>query len=146
VSELSEGGFLDLIWDDWCKEQNGGDGSKVRKVLFCSGKVYYDLLARQREGNHTDVAIIRLEQLYPLALREITEVLELYPNAETCWVQEEPANMGAWNYILGRTYALDMISDMKWTLIARKSSASPATGFKKVHDQEQEDIVNRAFS
>ena len=146
VSELSEGGFLDLIWDDWCKEQNGGDGSKVRKALFCSGKIYYDLLARQREGNHTDVAIIRLEQLYPLALREITEVLELYPNAETCWVQEEPANMGAWNYILGRTYALDMISDMKWTLIARKSSASPATGFKKVHDQEQEDIVNRAFS
>ena len=142
IADLTKAGFKDLIFDDWCDR----DGSKVRRVLFCSGKIFYDLVAAQRAGDHRDVAIIRLEQLYPLALREIGEVLELYPKAQICWVQEEPSNMGAWSYILNKTFALKRIRDISWHLIARKTSASPATGFLKVHQQEQEQIVEAAFS
>ncbi len=113
---------------------------KVKRVLFCTGKVYYDLLERKEQEKRNDVAIVRIEQLYPFPKDKMDELVnKKYKNAEKFWVQEEPSNMGSWQYFLAfyRNYDIDLIS--------RKSSASPATGYKKQHDAEQKDIVDRAF-
>ena len=112
----------------------------VKRVLLCSGKIYYDLAERREERNKQDVAIIRIEQLYPLARKQLNEFLSKYPNAEIVWVQEEPANMGAWWHIL---YRLGREYNIRY--IGRKASASPATGFYGVHRQEQAAIINEAF-
>ena len=89
------------------------------------------------------MAIVRLEQLYPLPATQLKAVFEKYPKAQVCWAQEEPSNMGAWQYVhsIFRTLGVDQL-----TVVARKASASPATGFKKVHDAEQADLVERALS
>ncbi len=113
---------------------------KIKRVLFCTGKIYYDLLERKEADKRNDVAIVRVEQLYPFPQEEMDALVnEKYKGAEKFWVQEEPSNMGAWQYILAfyRNYNID--------LIARKSSASPATGYKSQHDAEQSGIVDRAF-
>jgi 2-oxoglutarate dehydrogenase E1 component len=112
---------------------------KIKRVLQCSGKIYYDLLARQREEKRDDIAIVRFEQLYPFPSKQVDDLKKKYKGIETYWVQEEPSNMGAWQYV--NAFFLD--HDFK--LVARKSSASPATGFKKLHDKQQKDIVDRAF-
>lgn len=112
---------------------------KVKRAIFCTGKIYYDLLAKKEADKRDDVAIIRLEQLYPLAEKQIAKILKRYKNAETYWVQEEPYNMGAWSYIM-------LNYPNQFTPITRKASASPATGFKKAHDQQQADIVEKAFT
>ena len=111
----------------------------VQKVLFCTGKIYYDLMNRKETTNRDDVAIVRIEQLYPFPKKFMDKLLKRYKNAQPYWVQEEPENMGTWDFLM-RYYRS---SDIK--LIARKPSASPATGFKKVHDKQQKDIVDRAF-
>ncbi len=112
---------------------------KVKTTLFCSGKVYYDLLKRKQEDKRDDVAIIRIEQLYPFPKRQMDALLDKYKGAKTHWVQEEPQNMGAWRYILS-------IYPSSFEVIARKPSASPASGFKKVSDAQQREIVDKAFS
>ena len=112
----------------------------VKKVLVCTGKVYYDLLERQESEKRKDVAIVRLEQLHPFPEKQFTKVLMRYKNAKVYWVQEEPENMGAWAYLL-RTYRQTEIE-----LISRKPSASPATGYGKLHTKEQEEIINKAFA
>jgi 2-oxoglutarate dehydrogenase E1 component len=112
---------------------------KIKRVLQCSGKVYYDLLQRKREEKRDDIAIVRFEQLYPFPSKQVDLLKEKYKGKETFWVQEEPSNMGAWQYV----NAIFLDHDFK--LIARGSSASPATGYKKVHDKQQKDIVDRAF-
>jgi 2-oxoglutarate dehydrogenase E1 component len=138
LDELATGRFQEVIDDVLFQtpEQVAG----VKKVLCCTGKVYYDLLRRQSAENRQDVAIIRLEQLYPFPRKQVSALLRKYAHAKFAWVQEEPSNMGAWQYILAfyRKYDLELVS--------RKSSASPATGFKKIHDQQQADIVERAFT
>lgn len=113
---------------------------KARKVLFCSGKIYYELDEYRIENNITDVAIVRIEQLYPLPEKEIREIMASYGKAAFFWVQEEPMNMGAWSYLLA-SFRRDPID-----VIARKSASSPATGFKKVHDKQQLEIIQQAFS
>ncbi len=114
-------------------------GKGIKKVLLCTGKVYYDLLQRKEETKRKDVAIVRLEQLYPLPQKQLDALVKKYKSAEWTWVQEEPANMGAWQYVAMnfKTVPLDFV--------ARKASASPATGFKKQHDKEQKDVIDRAF-
>ncbi|MEM6297719.1 MAG: 2-oxoglutarate dehydrogenase E1 component [Bacteroidota bacterium] len=112
--------------------------TKVKKVLFCTGKVYYDLLERQQEEKRKDVAIVRVEQLSPLPKKQIEAITKKYKKASCHWVQEEPENMGYWTYIL-RTLRPD------WEVIARKASASPATGFAKKHQAEQQAILDKAF-
>ena len=112
---------------------------KIKRVLQCSGKVYFDLLQRKREEKRDDIAIVRFEQLYPFPSKQVDLLKEKYKGKETFWVQEEPSNMGAWQYV--NAFFLD--HDFK--LVARKSSASPATGYKKLHDRQQQDIVDRAF-
>jgi 2-oxoglutarate dehydrogenase E1 component len=135
VAELTSGRFQEVIDDNWV------DPSNVKKVLFCTGKVYYDLLEKQRSEDRKDVAIVRLEQLYPMAEEQVQKVLSRYPKASLTWVQEEPLNMGGWMH-LGRWPELFK----GITCVSRKSSASPATGFAAVHAREQEQILNKAFS
>jgi len=115
-------------------------GPEVTRVLLCTGKVYYDLLERKRSTGRKDVAIVRVEQLYPLPQKQLDALVAKYTGAQWLWVQEEPRNMGAWQhmYMNFQSVSLDVVS--------RKASASPATGFKKKHDQEQASIVDRAFA
>ena len=116
------------------------DAKKVKTLLLCSGKVYYDLLAKQRDDKRTDTAIIRLEQLYPYPKAQVEAIFKKYKKAKIRWVQEEPLNMGAWQYLLS------FWRDPSIEFVGRKVSASPATGFKKVHDQQQKDLVEEAFA
>lgn len=133
VSELSKGKFHEVIDDE------NVDAKKVKRVLLCSGKVFYDLLEYQQKNKIKDIAIIRMEQLYPFPEHQLTTVLKKYKQQELFWVQEEPVNMGAWYYILNRMCNNGIKS------IARKPSASPATGFLKVHKQEQAELIKSAF-
>lgn len=134
IDHLFEGGFRELIVDP-------AESKKVRKILICSGKIYYDLLERKEKDGIKDVVIARVEQLYPIPEKAMSELVQKHKGAEVVWVQEEPQNMGAWNFILGRLYDL-----IPMKVIARKNSASPATGFKKQHGIEQEEILQKAFA
>ena len=112
----------------------------VSRIAFCSGKVYYDLLAKREKENINEVALIRLEQLYPFPSIQLAQILSLYPNAEEfLWVQEEPENMGAWSFIQR------MWKNIKLKPITRKESASPATGSHKQHAKEQLELLNMVF-
>jgi 2-oxoglutarate dehydrogenase E1 component len=135
LEHLTQGKFREVILDDF-----GNKPKDVKRVIMCSGKIYYDLLARQEQEKRKDVVIVRLEQLYPFPGRQLDEIMKRYPNSEKIWVQDEPTNMGAW------TYLLSINGCPNWKLISRKSSASPATGYYKVHEQEQADLINRAFA
>ncbi len=135
--------FQEVLDDPTVGSRSGG---KVKRLLFCSGKVYFDLAAYKEEQKRDDVAIVRLEQLYPLPVKQINSLLKRYSKAETLlWVQEEPANMGGWQYIHSMKYNTEVNIPDNMSFVARKTSASPATGFKKVHDKEQLHIVKRAF-
>lgn len=134
VNELSSGKFLEVIGDVYA------EAKKVKRILLCSGKVYYDLQEYQQANKRNDVAIVRLEQLYPFPEHQLKAVLAQYKQCELFWVQEEPLNMGAWCYILNRMCGNGIKS------IARKASASPASGYAKVHKQEQADLVKAAFA
>lgn len=134
-SEFTSGRFKELIDDATIK-----DGLQVKKVLFCSGKIYYDLLERQVKENRTDIAIVRIEQLYPLAYKQLDELLTKYNRATWFWVQEEPLNMGAASYLQMN------LKSINFGIISRQPSASTASGFSKVHAQEQAEIVETAFT
>lgn len=125
--------FQEVIDDPTVKAKD------VKRLLFCTGKLYYDLLAAQEEKKEKDVAIVRIEQLYPFPEDQVNKILKKYSKAEKFWVQEESANMGAWDYLM-RYWRREDIE-----LISRKATASPATGFKKVHDQQQAEIISQAI-
>jgi 2-oxoglutarate dehydrogenase E1 component len=115
----------------------------VRRVLLCSGKIYYDLAAERERTGRTDIAIVRVEQLYPLPAADIRAQLDRYPDAELVWVQEEPANQGGWPFI-----ALSLPEHLDGRVLARasrKASASPAVGSISVHEAQQREIVATAF-
>ena len=111
----------------------------AKKVLFCSGKVYYDLLAKKQADKREDVAIVRVEQLYPFPEKQIKAILEKHKNATRLWVQEEPMNNGAWTHIAV------FHGDLGLKYVGRPASASPATGYSKVHAKEQDKLVATAF-
>ena len=127
-----------------------GLDKNVRRVVLCSGKVYYDLLAARREAAIKDVAIVRVEQLYPWPRVSVSQQLSRYPNAEVVWCQEEPANMGAWTFAEPRlAYILQGLGlkNAAYPLyVGRKASASPATGTGKVHQVEQARLVEEALN
>ena len=128
--------FREVIDDDFV------EATSVRKVLFCSGKVYYDLLERQQKNTVRDVAIVRLEQLYPFPEKQLLSILKRYQNAKKwCWVQEEPENMGAWGFVL-RIFSK---TGNGLELVAREADSSPAVGSPKLHAKQQENLVRRAF-
>jgi 2-oxoglutarate dehydrogenase E1 component len=134
LDAFTKGSFQEVIGDDYA------DKAKVKRVLICSGKVYFDLLDRQEKDKRKDVAIIRLEQLHPFPTKQVEAELAKYKSAEIFYVQEEPENMGYWSYVI-REFGWARFSK----LVARKKSASPATGFLKVHGEEQAALINRAF-
>jgi 2-oxoglutarate decarboxylase len=127
-------------------EEGTGDRSKVRRILLTSGKIYYELVARKAKDNRDDVAIVRIEQLAPLPKRRLNNTLDEYPNAEQFfWVQEEPANQGAWP-----TFGLtlpellpDKLTGIK--RISRRAMSAPSSGSSKVHAVEQQEIIDEAF-
>ncbi|RTL59428.1 MAG: 2-oxoglutarate dehydrogenase E1 component [Sphingobacteriales bacterium] len=134
VGEFTSGGFKEVIDDSYA------DASQVRKVLLCNGKVYFDLAEKQVKDNRKDVAIIRLEQLYPLPMNQLLALYEKYSQAMWFWVQEEPLNMGAASFL-----QMNM-KGINYGIISRSPSAATATGYAKVHKQEQEEIIDTAFS
>jgi 2-oxoglutarate dehydrogenase E1 component len=136
LSELSEGTAFREVIDDAAIT----DANNVKRVVFSTGKVYYDLLARQMEEKREDVALVRVEQLYPFPTAQVEAILAKYAGADKVWLQEEPQNAGAWFHIA--TYH----SDLGLRYMGRKASASPATGYLKVHNKEQAEIVEKAFA
>ena len=122
---------------------------KVKRLIFTSGKVYYDLLEVRREKKIEDVALVRVEQYYPFPRAEIEAEIKRYPNAEVTWCQEEPENMGAWRFIGPRIGdVLDILgrAEHKIRYVGRKEAASPAAGYMKLHTREQAEIIEKAFA
>jgi 2-oxoglutarate dehydrogenase E1 component len=123
--------------------------AKIRRVVLCSGKLYYDLLAARAERSLNDVAIVRLEQLYPFPIRTLTAELVRYPNADVVWCQEEPWNMGAWSFVDRRIEDLLRQLDVKADrpgYAGRAESASTATGQFSRHTREQAALVDEALT
>src|SRR5690606_7482376 len=137
-ADFTEANFQEVSDDPTAK------ASSVKRVLFCSGKIYYDLLEKQESDKRKDVAIVRIEQLYPAPVEQLKAIRKKYSNAkEFIWVQEENENMGAWPYYCRKFRK----SDIEFTdFIARHESGSPATGYMKRHVAEQTEIVNKSFS
>ena len=117
----------------------------IRRVLVCSGKVYADLVASEHRAARKDIAICRLEQLYPVPMRDLRAVLDAYANAEeVVWVQEEPENMGAWDFI--RPHLTEVAGGRPVRHIARPRNASPAEGSAARHGRHQQGLIEAAFS
>lgn len=137
LEEFTQGRFHELIDDEYA------DPKKVKRVLLCTGKIYYDLLEKQQADKRKDVAVVRVEQLYPTPVVQILKVKAKYNKAtEFFWVQEEPENMGAWPYIC-RKFHNDKLINLD--VISRNEGASTATGFAKQHAAQQMLIVSKAF-
>ncbi|OCX52406.1 2-oxoglutarate dehydrogenase E1 component [Mucilaginibacter sp. PPCGB 2223] len=136
IDEFTKGRFRELIDDAYVTEKG------VKRVLFCSGKIYYDLLEKQQADKRKDVAIVRIEQLYPTPMQQMLKLKAKYANAtEFIWVQEEPENMGAWPYMWRKFRKTDLVLDV----ISRKEASSTATGYAKQHTSQQLYIVGKAF-
>ncbi len=135
LDECTTGGFRELIDDPTQPDPEG-----VKRVLFCSGKVYFDLAEKKARDGRTDVAIIRLEQLYPLPENQLDVLYKKYHRAVWYWVQEEPLNMGA------AAYLRMQLQHIPFYIISRSASASTATGYAKVHAKEQAELIDTAFS
>lgn len=134
-SEFMNGGFREVIDDATIT-----DPQAVTKVLFCSGKIYFDLAERQQKENIRNTALVRLEQLYPLPEKQLEQLYKKYPRATWFWVQEEPLNMGAASFLQMN------LKNINYGVISRQPSAATATGYAKVHAQEQNEIIDTAFS
>ncbi len=142
VEDLATGGFQVLIDDPRAAERR----ATVTRLLLCSGKVYYDLDGHEAREAATDVAIARLELLYPLPEDRLKEVFASYPNlTEVTWVQEEPRNMGAWTFVPRRLERI-LPADVTLYYVGRSARSSPAEGYPKAHKTEQHRIVQEAFS
>jgi len=134
LGDLEKGKFLP-VYDD-----NDNDVDEVRRVVLCSGKIYYDLLARKKKLGARDIALIRLDQIFPFPQNEIQQILLKYRNNMlTLWVQEEPENMGAWYYIRNAMKETELIP------VTRQPSGSPATGLFKLHEISQKEIIDKVF-
>ena len=140
LDDLAQGAFQPVIGEVDALEAN-----KVRRIIACSGKVYYDLLKARRERGITDMVIIRLEQLYPFPHEDLAAQIAAYPSAsEVVWCQEEPGNQGAWHRI--QHYLLrHMRPSMKLDYALRPSSASPAAGYLATHNEQQKAVIDAAF-
>nr|MBP7272618.1 2-oxoglutarate dehydrogenase E1 component [Saprospiraceae bacterium] len=135
-SEFAKGTFFREVIDD------SPTAKGIKKVVFCSGKIYYDLLVQKATLDpKNQVAIVRLEQLYPFPINQITDIMKKYKSATKIWLQEEPENMGAWSFLNSRHKDVFDV-----TCVARRISASPATGFAKVHEKQQNELATAAFA
>jgi len=125
------------------------EAAKIRRIILCSGKVYFDLLAERRKRKLDDIAILRIEQLYPFPFSSLGAELSRYPHAEVVWCQEEPENMGAWSFVdrrIERALAGLNVKATRAVYIGRPEAASTATGSARTHVKEQTDLVDRALT
>ena len=139
ISEFTSGSFQEVLDDPFVT-----DKSAVKRIVMCSGKVAWDAM-NERVKRNAPVAVIRVEQLYPFPIEQINEMLTRYPNArEIVWLQEEPENMGPWNFV---EHLIWRVKDRGYDLrhAARVASGSPATGSKAIHDQEHADLMDETF-
>jgi len=139
ADELANGNFQLVIPDDVVSPD------AAKRIVLCSGKVYYDLLKFQQEQEIKDVAIVRLEQYYPFPDHDIKELFAAHSNvSDIVWCQEEPRNMGAWNFVWPRLMQeTQEVQSIRY--IGRVAAAAPATGSAKLHAAEQERLVERAM-
>ncbi|MEO3435108.1 2-oxoglutarate dehydrogenase E1 component [Inquilinus sp. CAU 1745] len=146
ISMFAEGStFHRVLYEDGWEKKN----EKVRRVVLCTGKVYYDLKKERDERGIEDIALLRLEQLYPFPRKALTEELAKYPNADLVWCQEEPENMGAWYFVDRKIEAMlsDMRHDARRPIYAgRPEAASPATGQLRRHNKEQAQLIDQALT
>jgi 2-oxoglutarate dehydrogenase E1 component len=133
IKDFTSGSFVEVLDDPNVSAKD------VKRVVLCSGKVFYDLQDYQQKKKIKHTALVRLEQLFPFPQKQLNAVLKNYKGAELIWVQEECLNMGYWSFMQR------MMPDTKMKIVSRKASASPATGFNKIHKIEQEKIVTQAF-
>jgi 2-oxoglutarate dehydrogenase E1 component len=142
MEELATGEFKRVIG-----EVDELDAKKVKRVILCCGKVYYDLLAARREKKITDIAIVRVEQLYPFPKDSLEKELAKYPKAtEVVWTQEEPRNQGAWYWIASRHHLDTQLGvKQKMLLVSRPASSSPAVGYLAKHNEQQKALVESAL-
>ncbi|MES9948021.1 MAG: 2-oxoglutarate dehydrogenase E1 component [Candidatus Thiodiazotropha sp.] len=139
--ELLEGGFKNVI-----DEIDDIDPKKVQRLIMCSGKVYYELLETRRSRGLEDVAIIRLEQLYPFPQEDFDKIVTRYKNAKMfIWCQEEPQNQGAWDQIKHRFYPI-VSKNRQLYYVGRSSAAAPSVGYRSVHVEQQETLIDEALS
>ncbi|PIE77393.1 MAG: 2-oxoglutarate dehydrogenase E1 component [Candidatus Delongbacteria bacterium] len=140
MDELANGSFQTII-----TEIDNLDSQKVERIVFCSGKVYYDILEARRKKKLDNIAIIRVEQLYPFPKEQYANVIKSYPNAkDIVWAQEEPQNQGSWRNILHNLIDNNP-RDIAIKYVGRKASPSTAVGYARVHNQEQMDLVEKAL-
>ena len=149
IEQFTDGKFLSVIDDPAFADDaaTAGDRSKVERVLLVSGKLYYELAARKEKDGRDDVAIVRVEQLYPVPYRRLARTLEAYPNAKDFrWVQEEPANQGPWPFL--GLWLPEMLPELLTDLrrVSRRAMSAPSSGSSKVHAVEQQEIIDEAFS
>jgi 2-oxoglutarate dehydrogenase E1 component len=135
VEAFTNGGFKELIDDQYVQ-----DAAEVKKVLLCTGKIYFELAEKQLKDERKDVAIVRLEQIYPIPYKQLDAIRTKYSAANWYWVQEEPLNMGAASFLQMN------LTNFNYKIISRSASASTATGYSKVHAKEQAQIIDQAFS
>jgi 2-oxoglutarate dehydrogenase E1 component len=135
LADFTNGGFKELIDDNFVSS-----AEEVKKVLFCSGKLYFELAEKQAKENRKDIAILRLEQIYPLPYQQLENLYQKYNKATWFWVQEEPLNMGAASFLQMN------LKTINYGVIGRNASAATATGYAKVHAKEQTEIIETAFS
>ncbi|WP_197039822.1 multifunctional oxoglutarate decarboxylase/oxoglutarate dehydrogenase thiamine pyrophosphate-binding subunit/dihydrolipoyllysine-residue succinyltransferase subunit [Nocardia sp. NRRL WC-3656] len=146
VEDFTDAKFRSVL-EEPTYESGDGDRSKVKRILLTSGKLYYELVAEKAKKNRDDVAIVRIEQLYPIPSYRLNEKLATYPNAtDLAWVQEEPANQGAWPFF-GLNLP-EILPDRfnKLRRISRRAMSAPSSGSSKVHAVEQQEIVDEAFA
>jgi len=138
IDDFSSGCFQHILDDKI------DDKSQIRRLVLCSGKVYYDALSERIKQKSENIALIRIEQLYPLDIEKINEIINTYKNLkDIVWLQEEPQNMGGWNYIYSN---LQKAINRNIEYIGRCASASVATGSYSLHLKEQSEIINNIFS
>ncbi len=134
IDDFTKDDFQEVIDD------KAADPKKIKRVVLCTGKVYYDIQQAKDDQGVEDVAVVRLEQIYPLPEVKLAKIAEKYKGAEWLWVQEEPKNMGAWTFLLRYEWPQGLRN------LSRKSSSTPATGYAHVHKREQAELVRRALS
>ena len=134
LDDLAKGAFNEIIDD------HDTDPAQVKRVVFCWGKMFYDLVKPKREWNARDIALIRIEQMFPFPHQKMRQILNKYPNAVLhLWVQEEPENMGAWRFLQNE------VRYVNWVPVCRKASGSPAVGLSRIHQITQQELVDKVF-
>ena len=141
VNDFTSGTFQEIIDDATANAKS------VKRIVFCSGKVFYDLIEAKEKTGTDDVAVIRLEQLYPFPAKQVKAILSKYSNATAFyWAQEEPENMGAWAHIIRMFMKHDETKGIQLNYVGRNEGASPATGFSKSHNAQQQAILDALFT